>query len=497
MGVTGLWKILDDLDLGETKDLSSLSGKRIAVDTSGWVVQANTTKGLNESRAPYLRNVFFRANQLLKNGILPIFVLEGKVPPLKEAAFKDRNHQGTSQSSTIGRAKFDRILNECKTLLQSLGVPCIKSSGEAEALCSFLYINKIVDAVMTEDSDAFLYGADIVLRGFTANEQESHFKEYSLKSLKNTLDLDQEKLIALALLLGCDYDEDGVPGIGKETAIKFLSELNGYDPLKRFLEWKQKGESEIYPGYDSSIKKQGVHCKQCNHLGCLSEHSTTGCTMCKSEISCFPSDGKNLCSCAFHKTQEIRLHHKAELKIYHAAREKPNFPNLEIVKEFKNYDDKTPDNSELEWDCPNLEKFQMETLKFLRWSSEDSHKKVFSLITLWQQLQLSQNNISSDRLLYKPVKIVKKRTKNGKGCFEVQWSKTGEDVSDASLTNLCTIEIEDKFKVAYPELSEEFYNLNTAKNETKAKAKSPKNANKNKKMTEFYSATKHAKRARK
>lgn len=55
MGVTGLWKILDELELGEKKHLGFLSGKRIAIDLSGWVVEAFKCPGLNQSKNPHLR----------------------------------------------------------------------------------------------------------------------------------------------------------------------------------------------------------------------------------------------------------------------------------------------------------------------------------------------------------------------------------------------------------------------------------------------------------
>ena len=40
-------------------------------------------------------------------------------------------------------------------------------------------------------------------------------------------------MIALALLLGCDYLPAGVPGVGKETALKLFTSLPGVDLLER------------------------------------------------------------------------------------------------------------------------------------------------------------------------------------------------------------------------------------------------------------------------
>ena len=46
------------------------------------------------------------------------------------------------------------------------------------------------------------------------------------------LNLDRRKLIAFALLVGCDYVVKGVPGIGSKSAVEWLSALSE-DPIDR------------------------------------------------------------------------------------------------------------------------------------------------------------------------------------------------------------------------------------------------------------------------
>ena len=47
--------------------------------------------------------------------------------------------------------------------------------------------------------------------------------------------LNQRNLVAFGLLLGFDYLPTGVPGIVKETAVKFFSSLPGIDLLHRYV----------------------------------------------------------------------------------------------------------------------------------------------------------------------------------------------------------------------------------------------------------------------
>lgn len=58
-------------------------------------------------------------------------------------------------------------MNECKFLLSTMGIQCIQSDGEGEALCARLNLVGLVDAVITDDSDVFGYGAKTVLRNFS------------------------------------------------------------------------------------------------------------------------------------------------------------------------------------------------------------------------------------------------------------------------------------------------------------------------------------------
>ena len=57
-----------------------------------------------------------------------------------------------------------------------------------------------------------------------------------MKSVETNLGLTQQTLVAMALLLGCDYLPGGVHGVGVERAVKLMSSLSQLDVLKRY--WK-------------------------------------------------------------------------------------------------------------------------------------------------------------------------------------------------------------------------------------------------------------------
>ncbi|KAL9274096.1 Flap endonuclease GEN-like 1-like protein [Drosera capensis] len=64
---------------------------------------------------------------------------------------------------------FEKRGKDFKEMLKLFGVPVLQSSGEAEALCAQLNREGLVDACITADSDAFLFGAKCVIKCFRSN----------------------------------------------------------------------------------------------------------------------------------------------------------------------------------------------------------------------------------------------------------------------------------------------------------------------------------------
>ena len=56
------------------------------------------------------------------------------------------------------------MFGECQELLQMFGLPYIIAPMEAEAQCAWLNHSGMVDGVITDDNDVFLFGAQHVYR---------------------------------------------------------------------------------------------------------------------------------------------------------------------------------------------------------------------------------------------------------------------------------------------------------------------------------------------
>ncbi|KAJ4839275.1 hypothetical protein Tsubulata_050010 [Turnera subulata] len=147
---------------------------------------------------------------------------------------------------------------ECQELLQMFGLPYIIAPMEAEAQCAYLELANLVDGVVTDDSDVFLFGARNVYKNIF--DDRKYVETYFMKDMEQELGLSREKLIRMALLLGSDYTE-GISGIGIVNAIEVVNAFPEEDGLHEFREWIESPDPTILGKFHvqngSNGKKKG------------------------------------------------------------------------------------------------------------------------------------------------------------------------------------------------------------------------------------------------
>jgi DNA excision repair protein ERCC-5 len=135
----------------------------------------------------------------------------------------------------------DEMKEDILTLLQLCGIPWVESPSEAEAQCAALEELGLVDGIVTEDSDIFVFGGKKVYKNFF--DEQKYVEAYFAKDIERDLALKRHQLVALAMLLGGDYT-DGVKGVGIVNGMEVLqafaihdSDEGIRDGLHRFREW--------------------------------------------------------------------------------------------------------------------------------------------------------------------------------------------------------------------------------------------------------------------
>ncbi|CAH1778410.1 unnamed protein product [Owenia fusiformis] len=486
MGVKDLWSLLDRVK--QVKSLEELSGQAIAVDLSSWVIQSELKMNriANPVKSPHLRNLFFRTACLLENGITPIFVLDGEAPSVKGKCLIKRG------SSSKQRRYLREKLSECCDLLACLGVQFVWSRGEAEALCAQLNANKCVDACMTEDGDAFLYGATKVYR---FSMEEKTVNAYEMKDIEKELNLNQRNLIGLALLTGCDY-YDGVENVGVEKAHSLVKKLPpGTDLIQRFIEWKTESERyKTLQGYKDA--KKPAHCGNCGHPGSKPIHEQNGCQVCGTEMSCLEQDSDSVCQCNWHLNHSNFKSHSLEMRLRKRAVEADGFPPQEVIDEFLKPDIGNVDKN-VDWQRPKLKDMIDFGEEWLNWTSDKVIKKVLPLLIAWQmQVPRSTAVRNQAKHFVIPHRIVKERILKSVAKYEVEWNKLDEDVWTKD-EYYVTLVRKDAFNQQFPEKLSEYNKLkeeNVAQKAAKKRAKSPRSSAKKRKtdtVLEGQSQMKH------
>ncbi|KAK8928198.1 DNA repair protein UVH3 [Platanthera zijinensis] len=179
--------------------------------------------------------------------------LDDEISLLKQ----ERAYLGIEQRKLERNAESvsSEMFAECQELLQMFGLPYIIAPMEAEAQCAYMEMTNLVDGIVTDDSDVFLFGARSVFKNIF--DDRKYVETYFMKDIENELGLSRDKLIRAALLLGSDYTEGvryldisgsvnpDISGIGIVNAIEVINAFPEKDGLLKFKNWVESPDPTI------------------------------------------------------------------------------------------------------------------------------------------------------------------------------------------------------------------------------------------------------------
>lgn len=261
-----------DLIVRRALTLEELRGKSIAVDGYNALYQFLTVirqpdgTPLMDSHGrvtSHLSGVFYRTINLLEMGVKPVYVFDGKPPEIKEMEVARRRalreeavkkYEEALQRGDLKAARTyasqsarlrEEMVDEVKKLLDAMGVPWIQAPSEGEAQAAYLAIKGDVWASASQDYDSLLYGAPKLVRNLTISgrrrlpRSEKYVEVVPelvlLSEVLRTLELTREQLIDLAILIGTDYNPDGVKGIGPKRAYILIKKHGSLENVLKHL----------------------------------------------------------------------------------------------------------------------------------------------------------------------------------------------------------------------------------------------------------------------
>ena len=257
---------LRDLADAENTTMEAMKGKKVGVDSFLLAFQFLTTirdrsptgdggplRADNGKVVAHLMGFLSRASMMLSKGIKPIFIFDGEHPELKRDEM-DARRQRREQAEIEWKAALDagdfataqkmaqrcvkytpEMVDESIEMLRLMGIPAFRAKAEGEAQAAVMAANGQLDVVATQDWDALLYGAPIVIRNLTSDGSKRmgrviRAQRIELEQILADNDLTREQLIDLGIMIGTDF-HPGIKGIGPKTGLKLIKKFGNIETI--------------------------------------------------------------------------------------------------------------------------------------------------------------------------------------------------------------------------------------------------------------------------
>jgi flap endonuclease-1 len=152
-----------------------------------------------------------------------------------EAALKAGSIEDARKYAQATATVRELMIEDSKRLLNGLGIPWVQAPSEGEAQAAQMALKGDVWAAASQDHDSLLFGAPRMVKNLTIsgrrklpNKQAYVEIEPEIIELAETLTdlgLTREQLVDVGILIGTDYNPDGIKGIGPKTALKLVKEF--------------------------------------------------------------------------------------------------------------------------------------------------------------------------------------------------------------------------------------------------------------------------------
>jgi flap endonuclease-1 len=251
---------LGDIITKEKIELETLSGRRVAIDAFNSLYQflsiirqpdGTPLMDAKQRVTSHLSGLFYRTGKLVEYGVLPIYVFDGKPPGLKRTVSEERRKireeanekwkEALKEGDMIAARRHAQassrlttdMIEECKQLLDVMGIPWVQASAEGEAQAAYIVQHGDAWASASQDYDSILFGSPKLIRNMTITGRRKlpgknvyvsvEPEMIELEKALNELGIDRKQLIDLGILIGTDFNE-GIKGIGPKKALAYVRE---------------------------------------------------------------------------------------------------------------------------------------------------------------------------------------------------------------------------------------------------------------------------------
>jgi len=268
---------LKDLIKKEEFEIKDLKNKVVVIDAFNMLYQFLTTiRGMDGNPftnskgnvTSHLIGLLSRITYFFEREIKIVFVFDGISPELKA---KEREKRQKAKEEAMAKYKIavkeddqdamrryasrttkltSEMIEDAKQLIKAFGIPIVQAPSEGEAQASYMVKKGDAFACLSQDFDSLLFATPLLLRNvsITGKKKKTHGigtklikpEKIILKDVLEELQIDQEQLIILGILVGTDFNNGGIKGIGPKNALKKVIEYkDNYEQLFKDLKWEE------------------------------------------------------------------------------------------------------------------------------------------------------------------------------------------------------------------------------------------------------------------
>lgn len=290
MGIKALKKFLKSRNSNAFPNLplSAFRGKILAIDTYNWLfTYLNVVyKSIIENLEDPLQSVdddmvlsmlidnWLKFNmKLFKQGIIPLWIKDGKSKQNKEVTQKERRK--TRDESRQKRDNFKKQLEEMNPLERPTelendyrkiasrcayisyksrekffdfvfesGIPAIEANDEAENLACSLFVERKVHFIWSADTDCCALEGDFIVKKFSYDGGRPHFESIMTSIILQELEMTKNQFRDFCILLGTDFN-DNPALIGPVKALKLIRTYGSLEKIEentqhlQFIKYKE------------------------------------------------------------------------------------------------------------------------------------------------------------------------------------------------------------------------------------------------------------------
>ena len=270
----------------EQVNMSFFQGKSLAIDAYNALYQflsiirqpdGTPLKDSLGRITSHLSGLFYRTVNFIELGIKPVYVFDGTPPEIKEIEIMRRKKlkeeaaikyeealkRGDLEAARIYAQQTAKLtedmVNDAKRLLDALGVPWVQAPSEGEAQAAYMAQKGDVWAAVSQDYDSLLFGAPRLVRNLTISgrrklPRKNVYIEITpeviyLDRVLSGLNISREQLVDVAILIGTDYNPEGIKGVGPKTALRLIKMHGSLEKALREL------RGATFPVEPSAIKE--------------------------------------------------------------------------------------------------------------------------------------------------------------------------------------------------------------------------------------------------